>query len=179
MIAGLYYDLNVDYATQIWEEFIKILENTNVVKGILCTRYWSLALQSVYEKEGIPIPTDEAKAEIMKYHFPKIVEDDLEVYPNVARIPDGMLKKIDPTNSVLVAYLKHVNPSVKTRILLKICEEGSSKKVKKLKKGADDVVHESPNKQTKYKSPKKITNETEKPKEKVVDEFQNVEEIIL
>ena len=106
----------------------------------------------------------------MKYHFPKTVEDDSEVFLNVARIPDSMLKKVDPTNSVLVTYLKHVNPSVKTRILLKICEEGSSKKVKKSKKGVDDVVHEIRKKQAKTKSSKKTTKETEKPKEKVVDE---------
>lgn len=75
-----------------------------------------------------------------------------------------MLKKIVPTN------LKHVNPSVETEILLKISDEGSSKKVKNSKKGVDDVAHENPKKQTKSKSPKKITNKTEKPKEKVVIE---------
>ncbi|CAH1427948.1 unnamed protein product [Lactuca virosa] len=76
-----------------------------------------------------------------------------------------MLKKVDPTNSVLVAYLQHVNPSVETGILLKISGEGSSKKSKK---GDDNVVPESPKKQAKSTSPKKIANETEKPKEKVV-----------
>lgn len=116
MVVGIYYDLNVDYATQVQKDFIKSLENTNVVKGISCARYWSLVLQSVYEKEGIPVPANEAKAEFMKYHFPKSVEDDSEVFPNVARITDRMLKKIDPTNSVLVKYLKRINPSVKTRV---------------------------------------------------------------
>lgn len=33
MVEGLYYDLNV---TQFWKEFIKSVENTNVVKGISC-----------------------------------------------------------------------------------------------------------------------------------------------
>lgn len=77
-----------------------------------------MILKYVYEKEGIPILDGEQNAEFLKYHFPKSVEDDYEVFPIVARILDGMLKKIDPTNSVLVAYLKHVNTSVETGILL-------------------------------------------------------------
>ena len=39
MVAGLYYDLNVDFATHMWKEFVKTLENTNMVKGISCARY--------------------------------------------------------------------------------------------------------------------------------------------
>ena len=81
-----------------------------------------------------------------------------------------MLKKIDPTNSVLVEYLKRVNPSIETGNLLKISDEGSTKKVRKPKKGVDDAVHESPKKQAKSKSPKKFITETEKPEEKVIVE---------
>ena len=46
MVAGLYYDLNVDFATQMWKEFVKSLENTNMVKWISCAHYWSLILKS-------------------------------------------------------------------------------------------------------------------------------------
>ena len=48
MVVGLYYDLKVDYATQIWKEFIKSLEKMNMVNGISCAHYWSLTLQYVY-----------------------------------------------------------------------------------------------------------------------------------
>lgn len=76
----------------------------------------------------------------MKYHFPKIVEDDSDVFPNVARIFDGMLKKVDPTNSILVEYLKHINNSFETGILLQKDAGGSSKRVKKVTREDDDDV---------------------------------------
>ena len=44
MVAGLYYDLQADFSTQLWKEFQKGIENTNVVHGISCARYWSLIL---------------------------------------------------------------------------------------------------------------------------------------
>ena len=50
MVMGIYYDINVDYGTQLWKEFVKSLENTNSEKGISCARYWSLILEKVYEK---------------------------------------------------------------------------------------------------------------------------------
>lgn len=170
MVAGLFYDLNVDYATQVWKEFIKSLENICVVKGISCAQYWSPILQYVYEKEGIQVPADESKANFMKYHFPKSVEDYSNVFQNVARIPDGLLKKIDPSNAVSVSYLMIVNPSVETGILLQQSDEGSFNKSKKSKKVSDEVlVNESP-KKVKSNSPMKNVGEKEKPKEKVVNE---------
>lgn len=50
MIVGLYYDLNVDYATQLWEEFGPSITHTNVENGVSCARYWSLILRDVYKK---------------------------------------------------------------------------------------------------------------------------------
>ena len=61
IVMGLYYDLSVDYATQLWKEFVKSLENTNMVKGISCARYWSLIHEKIYEKEGIQVPDNEEK----------------------------------------------------------------------------------------------------------------------
>ncbi|CAH1440504.1 unnamed protein product [Lactuca virosa] len=88
-----------------------------------------------------------------------------------------MLKKIDPSNSVLVAYLKNVNPSIETGVLLQSSNEGSSKKPKKSKKATDEVIVQESLKKVKSKSPKKVIVEQEKvskkikkPKEKVITE---------
>lgn len=62
MVVRIYYDLLVDYATPLWEEFVKSISNTNVVNDISCARYWSLILQYAYEKEGIDVPGDKPKA---------------------------------------------------------------------------------------------------------------------
>lgn len=105
MVAGLYYDIKVNIATQLQEEFVKSIGKTNVVSDILCARYWSLILQFFfYEKEGIQVPNDEQVAEFSLYQFPKTVEKHLDMFPTVARIPDAMLRKVDPSYPLLVAY---------------------------------------------------------------------------
>lgn len=91
MVTGLYYDLQVDYATQLWNEFVKSVGNTNAVDSISYARYWSIILRFAYEKEGIAVLENEETAEFSLFRFPKIVEDDDEIFPNVARIHDAML----------------------------------------------------------------------------------------
>ena len=39
MVAGIYYDLQVDYSTQLWKEFQKGVEHTNAIHGISCAKY--------------------------------------------------------------------------------------------------------------------------------------------
>lgn len=170
LVVGIYYDLPVDYTTQLWDEFVKSISNTNVVHGILCAPYWSLILQYAYEKEGILVPEDEQAAEFSLYHFPKTVEDDPDMFPTVARIPNGMLRKVDPTNPILVAYLQTINPSIETSFLLPKSTSGPSKKRKESKKQAkgspskpspepvEKVVKVTPKKVIKSdKPPKKVT----------------------
>lgn len=160
MVAGIYYDLQVDYATQIWEEFLKSIGNTNVVDGISYARYLSLILQYVYEKEGIEVSNDEETAEFSLYHFPKSVEEAIDVFPTISRIPNSMLKNFDPSNPVLVAYQKHVNPSIETGVLLPKSTEGPSKtqqgskkdvQLSLLKVSAIERVAKSPHKVLKEK----------------------------
>lgn len=92
LVDGIYYDLLVNYATQLWEEFVKNIGNTNAVNGISYARYWSLILQYAYEKEGIVVSNDEQTTEFSLYHFPKNVKDDQDLFPTVKRISDGMIR---------------------------------------------------------------------------------------
>lgn len=80
----------MDYATPLWEELVKSIGNTNMMNGILCARYWSLILQYVYEKEGIVVLDDVPKAEFSLYHHPKVVEDNPNEFPLIARITDAL-----------------------------------------------------------------------------------------
>ncbi|KAL7605237.1 hypothetical protein Lser_V15G14681 [Lactuca serriola] len=130
MVMGLYYDVSVDYGTQLWKEFLKSLENTNAEKGISCARYWSLILEKVYAKEGIQVPEGGEVAEFSLYQFPKAVEDDENIFTSVARISDAMLRKVSSTHKVLVRYMKTFNPDVQTGVLLEVSRESSKKKKK-------------------------------------------------
>lgn len=108
------------------EEFLKSVENTNTMDRVSCARYWSLILRYAYEKEGVLVPADEL--EFVRYLFPKTIEDDVTIFPLVARIPNGMLKKVDPSNPVLMAYLLTISTNDETGVLLAKPDEGSSKK---------------------------------------------------
>ena len=96
MVAGIYYDLNVDYSEQLWTEFLTSISKTSAKQGISCARYWSLIIQYVYNKEKIEVPDFEEKAVFHMYGSSKEVADDPEVFTSIARIPDAMLKKVDP-----------------------------------------------------------------------------------
>ena len=69
MVTGLYYDLQVDYATQLWNEFVKSVGNTNAVDSISYARYWSIILRFAYEKEGIAVLENEETAEFSLFRL--------------------------------------------------------------------------------------------------------------
>lgn len=122
-----------------------------MVNGISCARYWSLILKFAYEKEGIDVPDDVQKAEFALYPHPKTMEDNLDVFPSIAQIPDAMLRKVDPANTVLVAYLQTINPSIGTGVLL--AKGDKVKRGKPLKKD----TKASPSKPVTESTPKKVS----------------------
>ena len=137
------------------KNLLKSVENTNAVDGVSCARYWSLILRYAYEKEGVLVPNDEPKAEFVKYHYPKTIKDDVSIFPSVARIPDGMLKKVDPSNPMLMAYLLTISKNDENGILLEKHDEVPSKKSRKPNK-VDESTPEKPVQEEKVtKSPKK------------------------
>ncbi|KAL7601335.1 hypothetical protein Lser_V15G25283 [Lactuca serriola] len=141
MVMGIYYDINVDYATQLWKEFVKSLENTNSEKGISCARYWSLILEKVYEKEAISVVADVEVAEFSLYQFPKVVEDDEAIFTRVVRIPDAMLRKVSPTHKVLVRYLRNIDTADQLGVLPEVASPSKKKKgSKKPTKGSSSPI---------------------------------------
>ena len=94
------------------------------------------------------------------------MEDDIDVFPSVARVTDAMLQKVDPANLVLVEYLKTVNPSIETDKLLKKFNEGPSKKRRGSKKDAQLSPLKASLVENLAKSPKKVVI-GEKPSKKI------------
>ncbi|CAH1428173.1 unnamed protein product [Lactuca virosa] len=88
-----------------------------------------------------------------------------------------MLKRVEPTNSVLVEYLKTINPDVATGKLLSKEEAGPSKKPKHSKKDAkatpDKPVHET------KKSPEKHVHESKLSPKKPKKSEVNVSTVVL
>ena len=94
-------------------------------------------------KEGILVPADEEKAIFHTYSCPKDAMDDLDEFPFATRIPDAMLKRIDPSNPVLVSYLATIDTSVETWILLPHKSEKKSKKLKTTDVGSSGTTVKS------------------------------------
>lgn len=80
------------------------------------------------------VPNNVPKVEFVLCQHAKTVEDDSEVFPNVARILDAMLCRIDTVDPVLVAYLETINLSIETCVLLAKGIIGTSKHGKNPKK---------------------------------------------
>lgn len=119
-------------------------------------------MKYVYEKEGVAIPEDEPKAEFPLYHHQKTVEDNQDVFPTVSR--DAMLRRVDPTNPVLVAYLTNINLSIETGVLLSKDVRAPSNMSKASKKG----VKSSPSKPSPEPAIKVVTSSPKKVEKKVV-----------
>ncbi|CAI9290725.1 unnamed protein product [Lactuca saligna] len=80
-------------------------------------------------------------------------KDEHVVLPNVARIPNVMLQKLDPANPNLMAYLQTINPSIETGVLLPKGIAGTSKRGKNSKNEVVKPVHEENSKSTKVVIP--------------------------
>ncbi|CAI9285803.1 unnamed protein product [Lactuca saligna] len=80
-----------------------------------------------------------------------------------------MLRRVDPTNPVLVAYLTTINPSIGTGVLLSKDASGPSKKSKASKKG----VKASPSKPSIEPVVNVFASSPKKVVMPIVDEFSN------
>lgn len=99
------------------------------------------------------VPVDEEKVVSHMYSCLKDATADTEEFPVVTRIPDGMLKRVDHTNTILITYLQTIDTSVETGVLLAIEEDSKSKCSKKTVIGSfEKQVKESKS----LKSPKKF-----------------------
>lgn len=92
------------------------------------------------------------------------------MFPTIARIPDSMLQKVDPSHLVLVTYLKTINPSIEIGVLLPKNVRGPSKKRRGSKKDVRDSLSKSSPEQiekAKKHTPKKIVKSDPPPKKVV------------
>lgn len=87
------------------------------------------------------------------------MEDDLEAFPFVARIPDAMLHKVDPAHPVLVAYLTKINPFVAIGVLLRKGIVGTSKRGK----GSKKFTKANPSKSSPVHTAKKVSKSDQAP----------------
>lgn len=55
-MVGLYYGLNIDYASLLWEECGISTSHMKLDIGVSSARFWELILKEIYSQENILIP---------------------------------------------------------------------------------------------------------------------------
>lgn len=92
--------MGVEYASYLWEDFGTSISHLNLTNGVSSAQFWILILKEVYSQENIFVPTDVETAEFSIMVARRVFVDDLNAFLIVARIPDSMLKLVDPKKSI-------------------------------------------------------------------------------
>lgn len=120
VVAGIYYGLNVDYASMLWEEFGTSISHSKLATGVSSARFWGLIMKEIYSREDILIPSDVDTAEFPSMIVPKIAMNDATIFPVVSRIPNSMLKLMDPKNSLFLKYFLSIDSTQTVVLPLKV-----------------------------------------------------------
>lgn len=97
IMVGLYYGVNVDYASLLCEEFGNSISHSKLAYGVLSASFWWLILKEVYTQEYILFPTDVDIVEFPSMTAPNFFIDDATIFPLATRISDLMLNLVNPT----------------------------------------------------------------------------------
>lgn len=116
-MSGLYYGLNVDYASPLWEEFGISISHTKLATRVSSAQFWGPILKDIYNLENILIPDGIESVEFPTIAAPRVSMDDVNVFPNVVRIPNSMLKLVDPTDPLLINYLLSIDSTTTMTVL--------------------------------------------------------------
>lgn len=80
MSWGVYYGLDVDCASHVWEEFGSSISQTNLTNGVSSIWVWSLILQEVYNQEHILVPSGVKTIEFLTIDALRFFVDDPSVF---------------------------------------------------------------------------------------------------
>lgn len=83
-MVGMYYGLNIDYASLLWEELRTYISCSKIANGVSRVRFRVLILKEVYSQDTILIPTDVDNVEFPSMTIPKVVVDDVMIFSVVA-----------------------------------------------------------------------------------------------
>lgn len=104
ILAGLHYNIKVDYASLFWDEFTTYINYSKKATKIASTKFWSLFLNDVYQHDGILVPTDVEVDEYSTLQIPKTMVDNPIDFPSIWRIHKAILILVLMSNPMLILY---------------------------------------------------------------------------
>ncbi|CAI9290505.1 unnamed protein product [Lactuca saligna] len=116
----------------VW--FAKSLEFT-IWFVLRCLTGWStlldkaklegLILRKVYTQEGILFPIDHVMTEYSSMTIPKVLVNDLKIFPMIARILDSMFNLVTPSHEFFVHYLVNIGSTTTGSLPPKVSNKGA------------------------------------------------------
>ncbi|KAI3508217.1 hypothetical protein L1887_23223 [Cichorium endivia] len=106
LIYGLYHDLNLDYGSFLWNQFVESLNYKNRHCEISCARFWFIGVQRAITKHDIRIMTDSLMAAILILPTATFVTTNLKDFKFIGSIPLEMTNRVPNGVQCVAAYCK-------------------------------------------------------------------------
>ncbi|KAI3700355.1 hypothetical protein L2E82_44981 [Cichorium intybus] len=140
LIYGVYHDLNLDYGSILWNQFVKSINYKNRHSEISCARFWSIVVQRTLTKHDIHIMTDSVMAAIPILPTSTFVKTNSKDFEFIGSIPLEMTNRVLNDVKCVAAYCQ-LPPSGLRPIMPKLQEafdkpENLKKVVKRKRKGS-------------------------------------------
>ncbi|KAI3505860.1 hypothetical protein L1887_28169 [Cichorium endivia] len=103
---GLYHDVNLDYGSILWSQFVDSVNYKHRHTEISCARFWSLVVQRTIEKHDIHIMTDSVIAVISTLPIATFITTKAEDFEFIGTIPMEMISRVLNDIKCVVDYCK-------------------------------------------------------------------------
>ncbi|KAI3505833.1 hypothetical protein L1887_28119 [Cichorium endivia] len=110
---GLYNDVNLDYGSILWSQFIDSVNYKLRHTEISCARFWSLVVSRTISKHDIHIMTDSVMAVIPTLPTTTFVTTKAEDFEFIGSIPMTMTKRVPNDVQCVVEYCKKTSSVVR------------------------------------------------------------------
>lgn len=104
LLLGLYYHINVDCASLLWEEFTSYVNHIKKENETESARFWSLILIEAYQQNGIQVQKGEKVVVFSHLQIPKSLVDDPDTFPIIDKMLKRMIDLAPLLNPILIRY---------------------------------------------------------------------------
>ncbi|KAI3709029.1 hypothetical protein L2E82_38736 [Cichorium intybus] len=107
---GLYHDINLDYGSILWSQFVESVNYKNRHSEISCARFWSIVVKRAIEQNHLHVMTDSVLAVIPTLSTTQFATTRSEDFDFIGSIPITMLDRV-PKDVQCIAEYRQLPPS--------------------------------------------------------------------
>ncbi|KAI3765950.1 hypothetical protein L2E82_15997 [Cichorium intybus] len=110
LFYGLYHDINLDYGSILWSQFVESVNYKNRHSEISCARFWTVVVKRAIEQHHLHIMTDSVLAVIPTLSTTQFATTKSEDFDFIGSIPITMLDRVPNGVNCIAAY-RQIPPS--------------------------------------------------------------------